>query len=51
LVLQRAYDDDRMTSRQSEQFRNYLALLFSPDRSKAGKPRRSVPARKEKVAA
>ncbi|MCP4306104.1 MAG: hypothetical protein GY788_14740, partial [bacterium] len=29
LVLQRAYDDVRMTSRQSEQFRNYLRLLFA----------------------
>ena len=29
LVLQRAYGDLRMTARQSEQFRNYLGLLFS----------------------
>ena len=28
LVLGRAYNDNRMTARQSEQFRNYLALLF-----------------------
>jgi TetR/AcrR family transcriptional regulator, transcriptional repressor for nem operon len=28
LVLQRAYGDIRITSRQSEQFRNYLELLF-----------------------
>lgn len=28
LVLQRAYGDLRMTARQSEQFRNYLKLLF-----------------------
>jgi TetR/AcrR family transcriptional repressor of nem operon len=28
LVLQRAYGDVRVTSRQSEQFRNYLRLLF-----------------------
>ena len=28
LVLQRAYGDVRVTSRQSEQFRNYLKLLF-----------------------
>jgi TetR/AcrR family transcriptional repressor of nem operon len=29
LVLGRAYNDMRMTARQSEQFRNYLALLFA----------------------
>jgi TetR/AcrR family transcriptional repressor of nem operon len=28
LVLQRAYGDARLTARQSEQFRNYLELLF-----------------------
>jgi TetR/AcrR family transcriptional repressor of nem operon len=28
LVLQRAYGDVRLTARQSEQFRNYLRLLF-----------------------
>jgi TetR/AcrR family transcriptional repressor of nem operon len=28
LVLQRAYSDIRITARQSEQFRNYLSLLF-----------------------
>jgi len=30
LVLQRAHDDVRVTARQSEQFRNYLELLFKP---------------------
>jgi len=29
LVLQRAYGDVRLTSRQSQQFRNYLELLFA----------------------
>lgn len=33
LVLQRAYDDLRMTARQSEQFRNYLKLLFGGPKS------------------
>ncbi|MCB1486673.1 MAG: TetR/AcrR family transcriptional regulator [Bauldia sp.] len=51
LVLQRAYGDDRMTSRQSEQFRNYLALLFDQSRAKAAEPRRKTAARKEKAAA
>ena len=37
LVLQRAYDDARLTSRQSEQFRNYLELLFGGRPGKAGK--------------
>jgi len=37
LVLQRAYGDVRMTSRQSEQFRNYLQLLFRGPEGKAGK--------------
>ncbi len=37
LVLQRAYGDVRVTSRQSEQFRNYLKLLFGgPARKGAG---------------
>jgi len=35
LVLQRAYEDSRMTTRQSEQFRNYLKLLF-------GEPKKSA---------
>jgi TetR/AcrR family transcriptional regulator, transcriptional repressor for nem operon len=39
LVLQRAYGDTRMTSRQSEQFRNYLKLLFNGRKRKAGKER------------
>jgi TetR/AcrR family transcriptional repressor of nem operon len=34
-VLARAYDDVRMTARQSEQFRNYLELLFGGRRAKA----------------
>jgi len=37
LILQRAYGDARMTSRQSEQFRNYLSLLFGTRNGKAGK--------------
>ena len=37
LVLQRAYGDVRMTSRQSEQFRNYLELLFGGRKGKAEK--------------
>ena len=36
LVLQRAYGDVRLTSRQSEQFRNYLKLLFGGRKGKAG---------------
>ena len=54
LVLQRAYDDDRMTSRQSEQFRNYLALLFGQVKPKAkprGGKRGSAARRAEEVAA
>jgi len=35
LVLQRAYGDVRLTSRQSEQFRNYLKLLFDGRKRKA----------------
>jgi TetR/AcrR family transcriptional regulator, transcriptional repressor for nem operon len=38
LVLQRAYGDTDITARQSEQFRNYLKLLF--DGRDAGKNRR-----------
>jgi len=34
LVFQRAYDDTRVTRRQSEQLRNYLLLLFGEPRSK-----------------
>lgn len=34
LILQRAYGDANITARQSEQFRNYLKLLFGHD----GKP-------------
>lgn len=37
LILQRAYGDVRMTSRQSEQFRNYLSLLFSVSKGTASK--------------
>jgi TetR/AcrR family transcriptional repressor of nem operon len=37
LVLQRAYGDVRMTSRQSEQFRNYLELLFGGRKGKTKK--------------
>jgi TetR/AcrR family transcriptional regulator, transcriptional repressor for nem operon len=33
LVLQRAYGDMRMTARQSEQFRNYLKLLFGEEQA------------------
>ena len=36
LVLGRAYNDIRMTARQSEQFRNYLALLFDGRKVTAG---------------
>ncbi len=37
LIFQRAYGDVRVTRRQSEQFRNYLFLLFgSPKTAKAG---------------
>jgi TetR/AcrR family transcriptional repressor of nem operon len=42
LVLQRAHGDVRVTARQSEQFRNYLELLFRPHAAKAAEP----PARK-----
>ena len=51
LVLQRAYGDDRLTSRQSEQFRNYLALLFGPAGAKGGEPRRKATADKARAAA
>jgi TetR/AcrR family transcriptional regulator, transcriptional repressor for nem operon len=37
LILQRAYGDVRMTPRQSEQFRNYLVLLFGGRKGKAKK--------------
>ena len=37
LVLQRAYGDVRVTSRQSEQFRNYLKLLFGGPGKKGAK--------------
>jgi TetR/AcrR family transcriptional repressor of nem operon len=36
LVLQRAYEDIRMTSRQSQHFRNYLELLFGDRKLRAG---------------
>lgn len=44
LVLQRAYGDARITARQSEQFRNYLSLLFVAGKDKASKnlPRRKA---------
>jgi TetR/AcrR family transcriptional repressor of nem operon len=35
LMLQRAYGDARLTSRQSEQFRNYLELLFGGRKGKS----------------
>lgn len=46
LVLQRAYGDVRATSRQSEQFRNYLKLLFgSPGKKVATtRPRKQASA-------
>jgi TetR/AcrR family transcriptional repressor of nem operon len=34
LVLQRAYGDLKMTARQSEQFRNYLKLLFGEPKAR-----------------
>lgn len=37
LVLQRAYGDVRVTSRQSEQFRNYLRLLFGSSGKKGAR--------------
>jgi TetR/AcrR family transcriptional repressor of nem operon len=41
LVLGRAYNDIRMMARQSEQFRNYLGLLFGDGKeSNAGRPAR-----------
>lgn len=46
MVLGRAYNDVRMTARQSEQFRNYLTLLFDGRQSKvAEKTDRRAPAR------
>ncbi len=41
LVLQRAYGDAGLTARQSEQFRNYLTLLFTRD---DGQPAKKKPA-------
>lgn len=42
LVLQRAHGDLRVTARQSEQFRNYLELLFADNKVRTGKkPSRS----------
>lgn len=38
LVLQRAYGDVRVTARQSEQFRNYLELLFRDQKGRARPP-------------
>ena len=54
LVLGRAYNDTRMTARQSEQFRNYLKLLFVPPRSgsrskEAGAQSETSPGRREGV--
>jgi len=43
LVLQRAYGDVRLTSRQSEQFRNYLTLLFGRPKENKGKTGRRSP--------
>jgi len=43
LVLQRAYGDVRLTSRQSEQFRNYLTLLFGQPKENKGKTGRRSP--------
>lgn len=45
LVLQRAYGDVEMTARQSEQFRNYLELLFAESKRKAKKKSASRSAR------
>lgn len=50
-VLQRAYGDGRMTARQSEQFRNYLALLFGGPKPAAKKGTRPAGARRAKAAA
>lgn len=41
LVFQKAYGDIRITARQSQQFRNYLELLFGP-RSEIGKSKRKA---------
>ena len=41
-VLARAYGDGRLTARQSQQFRNYLELLFGGRPSKAGKATRKT---------
>ena len=46
-VRMSAYDDPRVTARQSEQFRNYLELLFAASRGKPGrKPARPRPERR-----
>jgi TetR/AcrR family transcriptional regulator, transcriptional repressor for nem operon len=48
LVLQRAYGDNQLTARQSEQFRNYVELLFGASKRKSGKKttaRKSVESR------
>lgn len=47
LVLQRAYDDVRLMARQSEQFRNYLKLLFGEP--KAGGAKRPPAKKKAKA--
>lgn len=47
LVLQRAYGDNHVTARQSEQFRNYLELLFAGRKRESAKKtsRKSVESR------
>jgi TetR/AcrR family transcriptional repressor of nem operon len=45
-VLQRAYGDPRLTARQSQQFRNYLKLLFDGRTGKAGKAGQQAPRRR-----
>ena len=47
----RAYDDIRMTARQSEQFRNYLRLLFASRGDKPAKKSAQRPAARRGVAA
>jgi len=51
LVLQRAYGDTRVTAHQSEQFRNYLKLLFGEPGSAGKKTARPAGARRRKAAA
>jgi len=51
LVLQRAYGDMHMTARQSEQFRNYLTLLFGEARSAGKTPTKPAGARRRKASA